>query len=225
MDRLARVLFMSDQELTASSVPGGRGEPAAIRQARPSRPCCPTCWKAARPTSLARSGLAAGIDWVMERGPDNLRNHEVKLLQQVVDWAERTDAWQVAGRWDPAAHVGHSFTGRARGTHATGPGLDSRCQLRDRRPTGTALRTLYSSRTAHVSRGNTPAQSRSIHHAPADRPLCRGPHRDHCRRTVIDPRNWLDTDSRLDPRTYHLLTRLAIASLCHLTKSPGSTWS
>ena len=42
----------------------------------------------------------------MERGPDNLRNHEVSLLEQVVDWAERTEAWRIAGRWDPATHVG-----------------------------------------------------------------------------------------------------------------------
>ena len=53
MDRPARVPCMSDQERTARSVPGGRGEPAAIRRARPSRPCCPTCWKAERPTYWA----------------------------------------------------------------------------------------------------------------------------------------------------------------------------
>jgi len=58
------------------------------------------------PNVLGASGLAAGIDWVMERGQDNLRNHEVSLLQQVVDWAERTEAWRIAGRWDPATHVG-----------------------------------------------------------------------------------------------------------------------
>jgi len=58
------------------------------------------------PNVLGASGLAAGIDWVMERGQDNLRNHEVSLLQQVVNWAERTEAWRIAGRWDPATHVG-----------------------------------------------------------------------------------------------------------------------
>ncbi|MBV8312885.1 MAG: aminotransferase class V-fold PLP-dependent enzyme, partial [Planctomycetaceae bacterium] len=58
------------------------------------------------PNVLGASGLAAGIDWVMERGPDVLRNHEVSLLQQVVDWAERSEAWGIAGRWDPATHVG-----------------------------------------------------------------------------------------------------------------------
>ncbi|MGZ3395994.1 MAG: aminotransferase class V-fold PLP-dependent enzyme, partial [Isosphaeraceae bacterium] len=58
------------------------------------------------PNVLGAAGLSAGIDWVMERGPDNLRNHEVGLLQQVVDWAERTEAWRIAGRWDPATHVG-----------------------------------------------------------------------------------------------------------------------
>jgi len=58
------------------------------------------------PNVLGAAGLSAGINWVMERGPDNLRNHEVGLLQQVVDWAERTEAWRIAGRWDPATHVG-----------------------------------------------------------------------------------------------------------------------
>jgi cysteine desulfurase family protein len=58
------------------------------------------------PNVLGASGLAAGIDWVTNQGPDSLRNHEVSLLEQVVDWTERTDFWRIAGRWDPATHVG-----------------------------------------------------------------------------------------------------------------------
>ena len=58
------------------------------------------------PNVLGASGLAAGIDWVMGQGPDKLRNHEVQLLQRVVDWAEQTAPWRIAGRWDPATHVG-----------------------------------------------------------------------------------------------------------------------
>jgi cysteine desulfurase family protein len=58
------------------------------------------------PNVLGFAGLAAGLGWVSERGPDHLRGHEVDLLQQVVDWVERSDGWQVAGRWDPATHVG-----------------------------------------------------------------------------------------------------------------------
>src|SRR5205807_5375839 len=39
-------------------------------------------------------------------GPENLRRHEVELLRRVVDWAEQADGWRIAGRWDPATHVG-----------------------------------------------------------------------------------------------------------------------
>jgi cysteine desulfurase/selenocysteine lyase len=58
------------------------------------------------PNVLGVAGLAAGIAWVAERGPDELRKHEVNLLQRVVDWADAAEGWQVAGRWDPATHVG-----------------------------------------------------------------------------------------------------------------------
>ena len=54
------------------------------------------------PNVLGVAGLAAGIAWVAEHGPDELRAHEVGLLQQVVDWVEQADGWQIAGRWDPA---------------------------------------------------------------------------------------------------------------------------
>ena len=40
------------------------------------------------PNVLGVAGLAAGIAWVAERGPDSLRQHEVELLQQVVDWVK-----------------------------------------------------------------------------------------------------------------------------------------
>jgi cysteine desulfurase family protein len=58
------------------------------------------------PNVLGASGLAAGIAWVEEQGCDRLRQHEVSLLQQVVDWVEKQDAWRIAGRWEPATHVG-----------------------------------------------------------------------------------------------------------------------
>ncbi|WP_165249920.1 aminotransferase class V-fold PLP-dependent enzyme [Paludisphaera soli] len=62
--------------------------------------------EAGTPNVLGFAGLGAGIAWVAERGPDALRKHEVGLLQQVVDWAERNDAWRVAGRWEPETHAG-----------------------------------------------------------------------------------------------------------------------
>jgi cysteine desulfurase family protein len=59
------------------------------------------------PNVLGIAGLAAGVAWVAERGPEANRRHEVELLQRVVDWAEASsDGWKVAGRWDPVTHVG-----------------------------------------------------------------------------------------------------------------------
>ena len=59
------------------------------------------------PNVLGVAGLAAGIAWVAERGPETNRRHEVDLLQRVVDWVEgQPTAGKIAGRWDPATHVG-----------------------------------------------------------------------------------------------------------------------
>jgi cysteine desulfurase / selenocysteine lyase len=57
------------------------------------------------PNVLGISGLAAGVAWVAEIGPENLRQKEVALLERVVDWAQNTEGWRLAGRWDPALHV------------------------------------------------------------------------------------------------------------------------
>ena len=59
------------------------------------------------PNVLGVAGLNAGVAWVAERGVETNRLHEVSLLQRVVDWAEgSSDGWKVAGRWEPATHVG-----------------------------------------------------------------------------------------------------------------------
>ncbi len=58
------------------------------------------------PNVLGVAGLAAGVAWVSEHGPEELRQKEVELLQQVVDWAEALEMWRVAGEWNPASHVG-----------------------------------------------------------------------------------------------------------------------
>jgi cysteine desulfurase family protein len=58
------------------------------------------------PNVLGVAGLAAGVAWVAERGPEALRRHEVGLLQRAVDWARDADGWRIAGRWDPETHVG-----------------------------------------------------------------------------------------------------------------------
>ena len=61
------------------------------------------------PNVLGVAGLSEGISWVAARGADALREHEVALLQRVVDWVDgqgASDGWKIAGRWDPATHVG-----------------------------------------------------------------------------------------------------------------------
>jgi cysteine desulfurase / selenocysteine lyase len=57
------------------------------------------------PNVLGISGLAAGVAWVAENGPENLRRKEIALLEPVVDWVENMEGWRLAGRWDRAAHV------------------------------------------------------------------------------------------------------------------------
>ena len=58
------------------------------------------------PNVLGVAGLTAGVHWVMERGVDASREHEVALLQKVVDWVETNEGWAYAGRWEAATHVG-----------------------------------------------------------------------------------------------------------------------
>jgi cysteine desulfurase family protein len=60
------------------------------------------------PNALGIAGLAAGLNWVAERGLETNRLHEVRLLQKVVDWIEQeggSGGWKIAGRWDPDTHV------------------------------------------------------------------------------------------------------------------------
>ena len=59
------------------------------------------------PNVLGVAALAVGTDWVAEQGVAKLWKHEVGLLQSVVDWVEQSGlGWKIAGRWDPATHVG-----------------------------------------------------------------------------------------------------------------------
>jgi cysteine desulfurase / selenocysteine lyase len=66
----------------------------------------PYFYEGGTPNVLGVAGLAAGVAWVAGRTPEANRRHEVALLQRVVDWAAAADGWRVAGRWDPATHVG-----------------------------------------------------------------------------------------------------------------------
>jgi cysteine desulfurase / selenocysteine lyase len=82
---------------------GGTGGDSAS----PTQPTLlPYALEGGTPNVLGIAGLAAGLAWVADRGPDTLRRHEVDLLQGVVDWAADSDGWRIAGRWDAATHVG-----------------------------------------------------------------------------------------------------------------------
>ena len=50
------------------------------------------------PNVLGIAGLVAGVAWVAERGVDASREHEVGLLQKVVDWVEAADGWGYGNR-------------------------------------------------------------------------------------------------------------------------------
>ncbi|MBI1322699.1 aminotransferase class V-fold PLP-dependent enzyme [bacterium] len=59
------------------------------------------------PNVAGIAGLKAGLEWVLERGVEPGRLHEVNLLQKVVDWvAAHADHWGILGAWDPDRHVG-----------------------------------------------------------------------------------------------------------------------
>ncbi len=131
------------------------------------------------PNVLGVAGLAAGIAWVAERGPDSLRRHEVELLQQVVDWAEDSDGWHVAGRWDPTTHVGALSLVVRRAPRAPGPRRDPRHQLRHRRPARSALCALHPPRPRHVPRRNAPPEPGPVHHERRHRRLSQRAYRDH----------------------------------------------
>ncbi|MGE3819757.1 MAG: aminotransferase class V-fold PLP-dependent enzyme [Isosphaeraceae bacterium] len=66
----------------------------------------PYLYEGGTPNVLGVAGLLAGVRWVMERGPDALRRHEVSLLRRVVDWVLANEGWAIAGRWDAETHVG-----------------------------------------------------------------------------------------------------------------------
>lgn len=59
------------------------------------------------PNVAGIAGLKAGLEWVLERGVETGRLHEVALLQKVVDWVARhPEHWGILGAWDPDRHVG-----------------------------------------------------------------------------------------------------------------------
>jgi cysteine desulfurase family protein len=58
------------------------------------------------PNVLGVAGLAAGVRYVMERGPDRLREHEVGLTERLWHRLEELGGYEVFGHRDPARRVG-----------------------------------------------------------------------------------------------------------------------
>ncbi len=74
--------------------------------ASPTQPLeLPYLLEGGTPNVLGIAGLAAGVAWVAERGPEQIRREEVALLEPVVAWTGAVDDWRVAARWDSATHV------------------------------------------------------------------------------------------------------------------------
>jgi cysteine desulfurase family protein len=58
------------------------------------------------PNVLGVAGLAAGVKYVQERGPDAIRAHEVALADRLWRRLEELDGYEVFGHRDPARRVG-----------------------------------------------------------------------------------------------------------------------
>ena len=73
----------------------------------PTQPAAlPYALEGGTPNVLGVAGLAAGIAWVAERGPEVLRRHEVGSARARRRLGAGADGWRIAGRWEPEAHVG-----------------------------------------------------------------------------------------------------------------------
>jgi len=58
------------------------------------------------PNVLGIAGLIEGIKYVQSRGLEKIRQHEVALVRQLVEWAEATGGVRVYGKFNPGTHVG-----------------------------------------------------------------------------------------------------------------------
>src|SRR5262249_35152811 len=104
--RRAQAPSMRGPAPTAACARGGKAGPGGARPAPRSPPRRRTPRGGGPPTGWAAPAWPAGGSWARGGGPDDLRRHEVELLQRVVDWTRDAEGWRVAGRWKPEAHVG-----------------------------------------------------------------------------------------------------------------------
>ncbi len=58
------------------------------------------------PNVLGAVGLREGVRYILERGLDSLRNHELDLVEQIIDWVGGQDVYRIVGSFDRSRHVG-----------------------------------------------------------------------------------------------------------------------
>ena len=88
------------------SAPGAKGEPAATRRARPSRPLSPIFSKGARPTCWASPAWPRGSPGSPSAGRTACGATRSSCSSKWSIGLHDSDGWTVAGRWDPETHVG-----------------------------------------------------------------------------------------------------------------------
>ena len=100
-------VLMLAREQTEWFAPGGKVEPAATRRAHTAGG--PSIFPRGRNTQRPRHRRPGRRNRLGSRTRTRLPGqHEVELLQHVVDWAHDAEGWKVAGRWDPETHVARS---------------------------------------------------------------------------------------------------------------------
>jgi cysteine desulfurase family protein len=82
------------------------------------------------PNVLGVAGLAAGVRHVQERGQENIRRHEVELMERLRRRLDEIDGYEVFGHRDPARRVGTlSFRSEAVAAAELGGILDQAFQI------------------------------------------------------------------------------------------------
>ena len=91
---------------TARSALARGGHRRRLLEPDPAGPASRIASKGARPMSWASPAWPPGSPGSPSAGRTTCAAMRSSLLQRVVDWAEDSDGWRVAGRWDPETHVG-----------------------------------------------------------------------------------------------------------------------
>ena len=160
--------------------PGARGAPGGDSSSETQPPELPYFLEGGTPNVLGVAGPRRGA----RSGSSSEAPRASAATRSACSSASSTgsrhaDGWQVAGRWDPATHVG------ALSLIAPDGPLTRRTSARSstpasRSPSAPACTApLHPSRPRHLPRRHAPAQPRPVHHGRGDRRLPQRPHRDH----------------------------------------------